>query len=110
MDNIFIVILLIAVALFVGFLLGIYYRRKVSEKEISSAEEEARRIVNDAIKNSESRKREAILEANEEIQKNRSEYEKEVKERRSDLQRQENRLQQKEDNLDRKTDAIEKKE
>ena len=110
MDNIFIVILLLAVALFVGFLLGIYYRRKVSEKEISSAEEEARRIVNDAIKSSESRKREAILEANETIQKNRSEYEKEVKERRSDLQRQENRLQQKEDNLDRKTDAIEKKE
>ena len=98
------------VAIVIGFLLGIYYRKKVSEKEISSAEEEARRIINDAIKSAESRKREALLEAKEEILKSRSEYEKEVKERRSDLQRQENRLQQKEENLDRKTDALEKKE
>ncbi|MGM9618638.1 MAG: ribonuclease Y [Oscillospiraceae bacterium] len=107
-------ILIIAVVgvvlLVVAFLLGIYYRKKVSEKEISSAEEEARRIINDAIKSAESRKREALLEAKEEILKQRSEYEKEVKERRSDLQRQENRLQQKEENLDRKTDALEKKE
>ncbi len=92
------------------FLLGIYYRKRVAEKEISSAEEEARRIINEAIKNAEGRKREALLEAKEEIMKQRSEYEKEVKERRSDLQRQENRLQQKEENLDRKTDALEKKE
>ncbi|MBR2483305.1 MAG: ribonuclease Y, partial [Oscillospiraceae bacterium] len=66
--------------------------------------------INEAIKNAEGRKREAMLEAKEEIMKQRSEYEKEVKERRSDLQRQENRLQQKEENLDRKTDALEKKE
>ena len=39
------------------FLLGISYRKKVSEKEISSAEEEARRIINEAIKSSESKKR-----------------------------------------------------
>ena len=98
------------VASIAAFLLGIYYRKRVAEKEISSAEEEARRIINEAIKNAEGRKREAMLEAKEEIMKQRSEYEKEVKERRSDLQRQENRLQQKEENLDRKTDALEKKE
>ena len=51
-----------------------------------------------------------MVEAKEEILKQRSEYEKEVKERRADLQKQERRLQQKEENLDRKTDAIEKKE
>ena len=61
-----------------AFLLGIYYRKRVAEKEISSAEEEARRIINDAIKSAESRKREAMLEAKEEIMKQRSEYEKEV--------------------------------
>ena len=94
----------------VGFPIGIRYRKNVSEKEISSAEEEGKRIINEAIKSAESKKREALLEAKEEILKNRSEYEKEVKERRSDLQRQENRLQQKEENLDRKTEAIEKKE
>ena len=92
------------------FLLGISYRKKVSEKEISSAEEEARRIINEAIKSSESKKREALVEAKEEILRNRSEYEKEVKAQKADLQKQERRLQQKEENIDRKTENIEKKE
>ena len=94
----------------VCFPLGIRYRKNVSEKEISSAEEEGKRIINEAIKSAESKKREALLEAKEEILKNRSEYEKEEKTRRADLQRQENRLQQKEENLDRKMETIEKKE
>lgn len=98
------------VAFVIGFPIGIQYRKRVAEKEISSAEDEATRIINEAIKSSESKKREALLEAKEEILKNRAEYEKEVKERRADMQKQERRLQQKEENIDRKTDAIEKKE
>ena len=98
------------VAFVVGFPIGIQYRKKVAEKEISNAEEEATRILNEAIKSSESKKREVLLEAKEEILKSRADYEKEVKERRADLQKQERRLQQKEENIDRKTDAIEKKE
>lgn len=58
-----------AVAAVVFFLLGIRYRKRVAEKEISSAEEEATRIINEAIKSSESKKREALLEAKEEILK-----------------------------------------
>ena len=99
-----------AVAAVVFFPLGIVYRKKVSEKEISSAEEEARRIINEAIKSSESKKREALVEAKEEILRARSEYEKEEKSRRADLQKQERRLQQKEENLDRNTENIERKE
>ena len=98
------------VAAVVFFLLGIQYRKRVSEKEISSAEEEARRIINEAIKSAEGKKREALLEAKEEILRSRNEYEKEVKERRADLQKQERRLVQKEENLDRKLENIEKKE
>ena len=100
----------LVVGLGVGFPFGIHYRKKVSEKEISSAEEEGTRIINEAIKSAETKKKEALLEAKEEILKNRSEYEKEEKSRRADLQRQENRLQQKEENLDRKTEALEKRE
>ena len=74
-----------------------------------SAEDEAKRIINDAIKSAESKKREALVEAKEEIHKNRSEYEREEKARRADLQKQERRLQQKEENLDRKTDSLERK-
>ena len=92
-----------------GFAVGVVYRKKVSEKEISSAEEEAKRIINEAIKSAENKKRESLLEAKEEIHRNRSEYEREVKERRAELQKQERRLQQKEENLDKKTDSLDKK-
>ena len=105
-----IVAIAIIFAAVVSFLLGYFYRKKVSEKEISSAEDEARRIINEAIKSSESKKREALLEAKEDILRSRTEYEKEEKSRRADLQKQERRLQQKEENLDRKTENIEKKE
>ncbi|MBO6011058.1 MAG: ribonuclease Y [Oscillospiraceae bacterium] len=106
------IIVTLAVALILlvaAFLLGVLFRKKVSEREIQGAEEEAKRIVNEAIKSAESKKREALLEAKEEIHKNRTEYEREVKERRSELQKQERRLQQKEENLDKKTEALEKK-
>ena len=92
------------------FLIGIAYRKRTAEREIGSAETEATRILNEAIKSSESKKREMLLEAKEEIHKSRTEYEREVKERRADLQKQERRLQQKEESLDKKLDAHEKKE
>ena len=92
------------------FLLGVSYRKKVAEKEISSAEDEAKRIINDAIKSAESKKREMTLEAKEEIHKSRTEFERESKERRADLQKQERRLQQKEESLDKKLENHEKKE
>ena len=96
-------------ALVIGFILGVAYRKKVAEAEIAGAEEEAKRIINDAIKSAESKKREALVEAKEEIHRNRTEFEKEEKARRSELQKQERRLQQKEETLDRKTDALDRK-
>ena len=77
------------VVLVIGFLLGMAYRKKVAEREISSAEEEAKRIINESIKAAENKKREALVEAREEIHKSRAEYEREVKERRSELSKQE---------------------
>ena len=103
----------LAAGLFIGILACILYRNKKAKddkEKIANAEEEALRIINDAIKSAESKKREATLEAKEEILRSRKEYEKEEKERRADLQKLERRLQQKEENIDRKTDAIEKKE
>ena len=94
----------------VFFLVGIGYRKKVAEREIGNAETEARRIINEAIKSGENKKREMLVEAKEEIHKSRTENDKEIKERRSDLQKQERRLQQKEESLDKKLDAFERKE
>ena len=100
-----------AVVLFiVGFRLGITYRKKVAEKEVGSAEEQAKAVLNDAYKSAESKKREMLLEAKEESHKLRSECDKEIKERRNEINRQERRIQQKEEQLDKKAEAMENKE
>lgn len=102
------------VALIIGivaaFPLGINYRKKVAEAELGSAEEEAKRILSDAIKNAESKKKEALVEAKDEIYKSRQDMEKEMKARRTEVQRLERRIQQKEESIDRKLDNLEKKE
>ena len=75
---------------------GVLYRKKVAEREIGSAEAEATRLINEAIRNGENRKKEMLLEAKDEIHKSRTEHDREVKERRAELTKQERRLEQKE--------------
>lgn len=100
-----------AVTLFLlGYVIGGIHRRKVAESAIGSATQEATRIVNQAITQSEQKKKETILEAKDEIHKQRTEAERELRERRSEVQRQERRIIQKEESLDRKVETLENKE
>ncbi|MBQ1183071.1 MAG: ribonuclease Y [Clostridia bacterium] len=94
----------------ITFFLGSSHRRRTAEAAIGSAEDEARRILNDAMKNAEAKKKEAILEAKDEIIKSRNEAEKDMRERRAEVQRQEHRIQQKEESLERKIENLEVKE
>ncbi len=112
MDVLSIILIVVGavVGLAVGFGFGIVYRKKFAEREIGSAEAEATRILNEAIRSGESRKKEMLLEVKDEIHRSRTEHEKEVKERRAELTKQERRLEQKETNLDKKTEAFERKE
>ena len=113
MDTTLAIILIIVAAVVgiaAGFVFGMTYRKKVAEREIGSAETEATRIINEAIRSGESRKKEMLLEAKDEIHRSRTEHEKEVKERRAEISKQERRLEQKEATLDKKTEAFEKKE
>ena len=57
----------------------------------------------------ETKKREAVLEAKDEIHKSRTEADREIKERRNEVQKLERRLNQKEESLDKKNDAVERK-
>ena len=100
----------VVVGIAAGFGIGIAYRKKVAEREIGSAEAEATRLINEAIRSGENRKKEMLLEAKDEIHKSRTENEREIKERRAELSKQERRLQQKEETLDKKSDAFERKE
>ncbi len=108
--TIVITIACLLVGIAIGVAIGVIYRKKVAESAIGSAEQEATRIVNEALSKAESKKKEAVLEAKDEIHKLRSEAEKESRERRSELQRQERRLVQKEESLDKKIENAEKKE
>ena len=94
----------------IGIYLGIQRRKKIAEAEIGSAEQEAKRIVSEAIKTAEAKKKEAVLEGKDELHRLRSENEKEIAERRKEVQRQERRIQQKEETLDKKLDNLEAKE
>jgi len=99
-----------AATLPIGIFTGYTIRRRSAEKQIGSAEEQARKILEDGIKAADTKKKEVLLEAREEILRTKNEFDHEVKERRAELTRQERRLTQKEENLDKKTEALEKKD
>ena len=107
-----IIIAAICAAVFgvIGFVIGELHRKKTAEGLIGSANEEATRIVNQAVTEAETKKREAVIEAKDEIHKLRNETERELRERRNEVQRQERRIIQKEESLDKKTETLEKKE
>ncbi len=99
-----------AVAGALGFYLGGENRKRTAEAKIGSAEEEAKRIVNDAIKAAEQKRKETIIEAKDEAFKLKSDADKEIKDRRAEISRQERRIDQKEEALDKRTTQMERKE
>jgi len=100
----------IVAALAVGLGVGILMRKSFAEKKIGSAEEQAKHILEDAIKSAESTKKESIISAKEEIFQLKREADFDIKERRKEVSRLERRVTQKEENLDAKLEGIERKE
>ena len=93
-----------------GLAIGFIMRKSIAEKKVGSAEEQARHILEDAIKNAESAKKESIIAAKEEIFQLKREADFDVKERRKEVSRLERRVQQKEETLDAKLEGLERKE
>ena len=110
MTDIIIPIVAAAASLAIGLFIGYIIRKRTAEAQIGSAEEQAKRILEDAIKSAEAKKKETLLEAKEEIHISKNEFDREVKDRRAELTRQERRVTQKEEALDRKSEALEKKD
>ena len=94
----------------VCFFVGIAHRKKQAELAMGSVEQEAKRIISEAIKTAEAKKKEAVLEGKDEIHRLRNESEKELSDRRKEVQRQERRIQQKEETLDKKIENLENKD
>ncbi|HEY9577923.1 MAG TPA: ribonuclease Y [Pseudobacillus sp.] len=105
-----ITIISILLGLIVGVVVGYFVRKSIAESKIAGAKSAADQIIDDAKREAEALKKEALLEAKDEIHKLRTDTELELRERRNELQRQENRLLQKEENLDRKDESLDKRE
>lgn len=107
MENVIIFALL---GIIVGIVVGYFVMKKSNESKMAGARNSAEQVIEDAKREAEALKKEALLEAKDENHKLRTETESEIRERRSELQKQENRLLQREENLDRKDDALNKRE
>ncbi|MCP8616451.1 ribonuclease Y [Salirhabdus salicampi] len=110
MDSLVTLIISILLAVVVGIVVGYLIRKSIAEAKISSAENLAKQIVEEGRRNAEAAKREALLEAKDEIHQLRQETDNELRDRRTEVQKQENRLMQKEENLDRKSESLDKRE
>ena len=113
MDPILAIVLIIVISVVVGictFFAGVQYRKKVGEDKIGSAEQEARRILDEAQRTAEATKKEALIEGKDEAHQLRTDAEREINERRKEIQRQEKRIQQREETIEKKVDSLEKKE
>ena len=103
-------ILIALVTAIIAAFIGYMARKKIAEGKINQAEIVAKEIVEKAEKDSETVKKEKLIEAKEEVHKMRNEFDRDYKERRSELQKFEKRLIQKEEHLDKKIAQQEDKE
>ncbi|HLS23417.1 MAG TPA: ribonuclease Y [Pseudogracilibacillus sp.] len=102
--------ILLALALIVGIVVGYLGRKTIAEAKISSAENLAKQIVDEAYRNADAAKKEALLEAKEESHEFRKQVEDELRERRLEIQKQEQRLMQKDELLDKKSVTLDQRE
>jgi ribonuclease Y len=103
-------IALVIVGLVGGLGLGLLIKGKAAAGKIRDAEGEALRIIANAEREAETKRKEAVLEAKDKLYQARADFEKETREKRQEIQNQERRLTQKEENLEKKTDLVEKRE
>ncbi|MCW6676716.1 ribonuclease Y [Aerococcaceae bacterium NML180378] len=106
----FIGIAFAGLTLIIGLVIGYFFKKVSDEKHLTGAKANAEAIVDDAIKQAQTLKREALFEAKEENLKYRKEVEAELKERRNEVNRLETRLIQREENLDKKSENLDKRE
>ena len=103
-------IILAAIALVIGLIIGYAVRKHIHENKLNQATGSAQGIIENAKRDAVSLKKEAVLEAKEEGNKYRSQVEEELKERRSEVAKSERRVEAREETLDHREDSLDKKE
>lgn len=110
MEVLIIEIVRIILGLVVGIIAGYFIRRYIGEGKINNAEELSERIIDDAKRDGEARKKELLLEAKDEIHRSRTDLEREIRDRRNEVQKLERRVQNKEEAVERRMESVEKRE
>lgn len=103
-------VLIVIICCLISIAIGYAVRKYIAEGKVNSAEEIARRVVTDAEHDAETKKKELLVEAKEEIHRLRSEHDNEIKSRRNELQQLEQRVLSREETVERKSLQLEKKE
>lgn len=104
--------LILVLLIIIGVAVIFYLYKKIKELRLEAERlsREAKEVLQNNIKEAESKKKEILLEAKDEAIRLKSEAEREIKERRIEINRLEQRLLRKEENLERKLENLEKKE
>ncbi|MEE1059631.1 MAG: ribonuclease Y [Treponema sp.] len=93
-----------------GIVLGWTIRWLYARFQLSASEQKAERVKQDAIREAEAQKKEILLNAKDELIRERNQQERENRERRAEVQRYEARINKKEELVDQKVAEYEKKE
>jgi ribonuclease Y len=104
------IIILLIVLPVCGILAGIAARAYYGRINLSSAEAKSQRIIQDALKDAENKRKELLIEAKDQLLKEKNLMEKENRDRRQELQNIEKRFLQKEEAIDKRIEHIEKQE
>ena len=103
-------ILIFIILPIVGIVLGWTIRWLYARFQLSASEQKAERVKQDAIKEAEAQKKEILLNAKDELIRERNQQERENRERRAEVQRYEARVNKKEELIDQKAAELEKRE
>ena len=93
-----------------GAAIGFVVYHFVTKKKLGASKSNAVKIIEEAYAEAKTAKKEAVLEAKEEVHKLRAEFDQEQKDRRAEIQRQEERLLQREDFIEKKELGLDKKQ
>ncbi|MDD3249659.1 MAG: ribonuclease Y [Smithella sp.] len=103
-------VLFIIVAVFAGAVAGYILKQIFTAKKIRASESLATRIVEESKKEADTIKKEAILQAKENLLKMKADFDAETKEVKSELEALERRIRGKEENMDKRMDVLSQKE
>ena len=110
MDQLLLVILILVVVIIVFFYLGWMINSRIGKKSIVTAEEQTKKILEDAEKDAKNTKREKLLEVKDEWYKKKTEFDKEVQQKRQKVSALEKQIQIREENSEKKFDLVLQKE